>query len=331
MEPYLRKTKRCKKQYVYNKCNKLCIHKNTTKKFVPLPAPPDILKHSYIRNSKRCKPKYNYNTCFNLCISKDIGNILEIIAKPEPKIKSKEPIIDSVDELYDIVQDIKQHKENMYTIKILYRIKSDYVIPFILTKNNDMVNLTIVNDMNEPCIEIQIHDEYIYLGDYYLHRHKHCPKIYHSDFFMFFKQLLSTFKVPGELVDASSKDSKCGNIPMIILSLKNGKSFYTRFGWKNDTFKEFITTIRKMTFEEAYFTSITNKPEKPPSMFKLSHEKITSYLKEHNLTHNTLAEISKHLVENCNADSGEDTFTIMNHLDTLFNRFNNFIPIFKME
>ena len=114
-----------------------------------------------------------------------LGNILEIIAKPEPKVKSKEPIIDSVDELYDIIQDIKQHKENMYTIKILYRIKGDYVIPFILTKNTDMVKLTIVNDMNEPCIEIQFRDEYIYLEDYYLHGHKRCPKIYHSDFFMF--------------------------------------------------------------------------------------------------------------------------------------------------
>jgi hypothetical protein len=92
-----------------------------------------------------------------------LGNILEIIAKPEPKVKSKEPIIDSVDELYDIIQDIKQHKENMYTIKILYRIKGDYVIPFILTKNTDMVKLTIVNDMNEPCIEIQFRDEYIYI------------------------------------------------------------------------------------------------------------------------------------------------------------------------
>ena len=330
MEPYLRTMKRCKKKYVYNKCNKLCIHKNMTKKNLPLRAPPHILKHSYIRNSKRCKPKYKYDTCFNLCILKDINSILETVVKPASKIKHKEPIIDSVNELYDIIKDIKHHKEHMYTIKILYRIKGDYVIPFILTKDKDMVKLTIVNDMNEPCIEIQFNNEFIYLEDYYLHRHKHCPKIYHSDFFMFFKQLLSTFKLPGELVDASIKESKCGDIPMIILSFKNGKSFYSRFGWKNDIFNKFISTTRKMTFEEGYFTTVTNKKEKSPTIFKTYHEKITSYLKKHNLTDNTLQEISRHLIENCNADSGEDTFEIMNYLDIIFNRFNNFIPIFKM-
>jgi hypothetical protein len=337
MESYVRTMKRCKKNYKYNKCNNLCVSKQSTKIHLPLTAPPHILKKSYIRNRTRCKRNYKYNSCFKLCIPTELSTLLQSLIQSLAN-QSNEPIIDSINELYDMIQDIKHRRQEKYTIKVLYRIKGEYVIPFILTKEFTNVLLTIVNDVNEPCIEINITDTKIELDNYYLYGHSHCPKIYHSDFFVFFKQLMSIFKLPGELIDASYKYAKCGAIPMIVLGLKNGKNFYVRHGWKNENFIKFISDIREMTFEEAFSTYIKGNEAnifkyKPNYDIVPIYNRIMNYLIPRNLLDSTLQEISTYIVEECNKSSGLDSELedVMEDLSTLFNNATFFSPRFTMD
>jgi hypothetical protein len=107
----------------------------------------------------------------------------------------------------------------------------------------------LTEDKHSSCINLVIEPDSIYLDSYYFYTEmEKCPHVPHAVFFSFLKRLTQIYNRPATLVDLSRKslDHTYCEIRATVFSLAGYPTFYERFGFKNDQYKETIRQLQPL-------------------------------------------------------------------------------------
>jgi len=117
-----------------------------------------------------------------------------------------------------------------------------------LKVSQDQINF-LTEDKQSSCINLVIEDDSIYLDSYYFYTEiENCPHVPHALFFSFLKRLTQIYARPATLVDLSQKslDYTYCQIRAAVFSLAGYPTFYERFGFQNDQYKETIRQLQPL-------------------------------------------------------------------------------------
>ena len=116
-------------------------------------------------------------------------------------------------------------------------------------------NLIDLQSTSGNCIEVSI-EKTINLDEYYYKASVlSCPILHHALFFKLLDVLSSVLKLDITLTDSSTKDIYRADsdpsdhdckLPVTIMAMAKGKSFYNRFGFYNEKFEDLIAEGQKL-------------------------------------------------------------------------------------